>query len=315
MVDLSTSSRYSTCSAVRRSAFACLSCSVCMSCTLCSLSGVRGGRRSRGPCGAQTPGAATSAASPCRISSVAIAWAISVVAPCLLAAATTMRMRVSLGWLFVLPSPGHPVRNREPTRRTVVWSPDLRRSAHHLRVRTEPFTRSTRSLWHDRIDSINSPVRARVCSGAIGARLRPSHLDPRESPHDETTLGSGHPRRRPADLDRRELLVPHRWPADVAQLRRRRHRRRARRHARERHDAHPQLLLLAGLHAHAGHHRRVARGEVPGLPGPAPCPRHAVDPDVHRRPHVRAELGPGLAPDEPDVAEEVAAVPPGRGPV
>ena len=98
-----------------------------------------------------------------------------------------------------------------------------------------------------------------------------------------------------APLARRQLLVARRRPAHVGPLRRRHRPRGARRarRARPRRDA--LLLLLARLRPPARDDRRGRRRAVRRLPRRARGGRDAHDPDVPRRPHVRRELGPGVA--------------------
>src|SRR5450830_1150621 len=142
-------------------------------------------------------------------------------------------------------TPGHPPERNDSIVPSDGTSAHPRRGARRAvpRGRLLLEVRAARSLDPPAADTPES-IRSleRNVSGCDLTRFHSDgagHLDTQETSRDEAALGSGDPRRRPADLDRRELLVPHRWPVDVAQLRRRGHRRRAGRHARERHDAHP----------------------------------------------------------------------------
>ncbi len=112
-------------------------------------------------------------------------------------------------------------------------------------------------------------------------------------------------------LARGQLLVTDRRPPDVAQLRRRHGQRGTPRAARPRHDDDPVVLLLAGLHAGAGPDRRGHGGPVRRLPRPARRGRPGHGADLHRRAHVRRELGSGLAGRPRSVLRRVAGRPAG----
>ena len=109
-------------------------------------------------------------------------------------------------------------------------------------------------------------------------------------------------------LDRRELLVACGRTADVEPLQRGRRPGGTRRPGRPRVHRDPLVLLLAGLRAGGRTARRGRACPVHRLPRRACRGGARDDPHDRRRPHVRRELGPGMAAGTRSVPGRLARV-------